>query len=78
MDLSKIGDILELVGAAVVGLPGVFIALRAVIAVLDKLAAMTPSKWDDSALAKAGRAIEESAAWLDAIARNLPVLRRKP
>lgn len=77
MDLTKLNDILELAGAAVLGLHGVFIALRALVVVLDKVVALTPSRWDDSLLAKFGDALDVAAAVLDNIAKNIPVLRRK-
>lgn len=77
MDLTKLNDILELAGAAVLGLHGVFLALRALVVVLDKVVALTPSKWDDSLLAQIGSGLDAAAAVLDNIAKNIPVLRRK-
>lgn len=77
MDLTKLNDILELAGAAVLGLHGVFLALRALVVVLDKVVALTPSEWDDSLLAKIGSGLDAAAEMLDNIAKNIPVLRRK-
>ena len=77
MDLSKLNDWLELAGALVLGLHGVFLALRGLVAVLDKVVALTPSRWDDSLLAKFGDALDVVAAGLDYVAKNIPVLRRK-
>ena len=62
MDLTKLNDILELAGAAVLGLHGVFLALRALVVVLDKVVALTPSKWDDSLLAQIGSGLDAAAA----------------
>ena len=59
------------------GLHGVFLALRALVVVLDKVVALTPSKWDDSLLAQIGSGLDAAAAVLDNIAKNIPVLRRK-